>query len=172
MTDARHTQNLLWHLAQLHPELWELVHPHVPFEAAAAIGATRRFDAVALNPQPLPPVEVLRLAVRSTARAVAEAAIAATVAGRDAREVLQEVGDDWCPTRPKHIPWPRRWPFPWPRDVKTGLDEERLTPAVQAEAGLVFQAYASNVADEGLAAAFGELAGRMVDAAGQERREG
>ncbi len=36
----------------------------------------------------------------------------------------------------------------------------------------MFQAYASNVADEGLTAAFGEMADRTLDAAAQKSGEG
>jgi hypothetical protein len=55
---------------------------------------------VFLNPQPLRPRARLLLETVSAAWAVAEAVIAAQFAGRDAREHLQEVCDDRCPTRP------------------------------------------------------------------------
>src|SRR5262245_51373220 len=39
-------------LARLHPELWEIIHPHEP---AIAVRVRARGEEVALNPQPLPP---------------------------------------------------------------------------------------------------------------------
>jgi len=80
----------------------------------------RRGGEVFLNPQPLPPRELLRLETLAAARAVAGAVIAAQFAGRGAREVLQEVGDDWCPTRPGVIPWPKHWPHPVAGGRSTG----------------------------------------------------
>src|SRR3954468_15623118 len=108
------SMSILRVLAELDPRLWELVHPNVPV-LRAGLGAARQFgDEVALNPQPLPPRERLLLETVSTAQAVADAAITAQFAGRDAREVLQQVADDWCGTQPSVIPWPRHWPHPWP----------------------------------------------------------
>src|SRR3954447_20121023 len=93
-------------LARLDPRLWEPLHPHLPVLGLAA-GVRGRFDQVELNPQPLPPREVVRLATVEAARAVADAAIAARLAGRDAREVLDQVAEDWCGTPTGRIPWPR-----------------------------------------------------------------
>lgn len=59
----------------------------------------------------------------------------------------------------------------WSRGGEAGLDREQIVPAVQIQAGLVFQAYASDIAEEGLSAAFGELAGRMIGAATKKRRQ-
>jgi len=169
MAIARQMRTLLEQLARLRPELYDLIHPHVPYVAWAGSQLNDRGAAVALNPQPIPPGIVLRIAVESTARAAAEAAITASMVGRDGSDVLQEVGEDWCPTPPTPFPgWPRRWPSPWPRDGEGGLDAS-VVRSVQAQAGLIFQAYASGIADENLSDAFGELADRMLDAASQER---
>lgn len=167
MTSASHATQLLRLLARLHPELWEILHPHVPVLAGQVRGrVSERFTDVELNPQPLPPVAELSLAVQYTARAIAEATIAAQMAGRDAGEILQEVGDDWCPTPPdRKIPWPRHWPHPWPPGEPYPIDPELVSPAVKAEAAIVFQSYASGIADERLSTAFAEVADRLVDAA-------
>jgi hypothetical protein len=165
---------LLRLLAQLDPRLWELVHPNVPVLHDAVYGGRRRGDEVALNPQPLPPRELLRLETVAAARAVAGAVIAAQYAGRDPREVLQEVGEDWCPTRPGVIPWPRHWPHPWPpgEPYPIAEDIDRMAQAVQAQAAVVFASFAAGVADERLAESFGELADRLEEAALTDRQVG
>jgi hypothetical protein len=161
-------------LAQLDPRLWELVHPNVPVLHEAASGGWRRGDEVSLNPQPLPPRELTRLETVAAARAVAGAVIAAQFAGRDARELLREVGDDWCGTGPGVIPWPRHWPHPWPPGDPYPIAGEidRMAQAVQAQASAVFGSYAAGIADEQLAASFGELADRLEEAALTDRGTG
>jgi hypothetical protein len=159
-------------LARLDPRLWELVHPNVPVLQAGLRGNRRPGDEVFLNPQPLPPRERLLLETVSAARAVAEAVIAAQFAGRDAREILQEVGDDWCPTRPGVIPWPRYWPHPWPPGEPYPIADEidQVAQGAQAAAGLVFESYAAGIQDERLSASFAELADRLEEAALTDRQ--
>jgi hypothetical protein len=158
---ASRSVRLLRILARLHPELWELIHPHVPKLARVA----DRADAVSLNPQPLPPKALLAAAVDRGASAIADAAIAAHLSGRDAREILAEIGDDMCPTPPRpKIHWPRQWPLPWPPGEPYPIEPEVVGQAVQAQSALVFQAYADSVADEELSGAFADLAGRLADA--------
>jgi len=165
---ASHLFRLLRLLARLHPELWEIIHPHVPVLAGQApVRMVDRFVEVELNPQPIPPGVELRLAVQRTAYAIADATIAAQLAGRDAGEILQEVGDDWCATPPGKIPWPRHWPHPWPPGEPYPIDPEFARPAVQAEAGLVFQSYASGIEDEPLRAALAQLADRLLNKAAE-----
>ncbi|TJZ57414.1 hypothetical protein FCH28_08335 [Streptomyces piniterrae] len=167
-TSAAHTARIMRMLARLHPELWDLFHPHGPVltTGAAQIRSLDGGSEVALNPQPLPPRELLRFAIRRTTHGVAEATIGAHQSGRDIREIVQEIGDDWCPTPPhRTIPWPKRWPAPWPPGEPSPVDPELATPAVQAAAGLAFQGYADGIADEKLCAAFGELADRLFEAA-------
>jgi len=174
MANAVMTVQFIRLLARSRPILYELIDPHGPLQVlAGGGGASNRSEEVSLNPQPLPPREVLRLAVLHTARGVAEATIAAQMAGRDAGEVLHEVGDDWCPTPPTpKIPWPRHWPFPWPPGEPYPIDPELAIPAIQAEAGLVFAAYAAGIADERLSTAFSDLADRLVDTALQAPANG
>ena len=161
-------------LARLDPRLWELVHPNVPALHDAVYAAFRRGDEVSLNPQPLPPRELLRLETVAAARAVATAVIAAQFAGRDPRELLREVGDDWCGTGVGVIPWPRHWPHPWPPGDPYPITGEidRMAQAVQAQASAVFGSYAASIADERLAESFGELADRLEEAALTERGSG
>jgi hypothetical protein len=165
---------LLRLLARLDPRLEEIVHPHLPLVRETLAARAGRFDQVELNPQPLPPHELVRVAALEAARAVAEAAIAAQFAGRDAREVLDEVADDWCGTSPGSIPWPRHWPHPWPPGDPYPISEEidRVAQASQAYAALVFGAYAEGIADEGLAATFAGMAERLEGAAATARGTG
>jgi hypothetical protein len=164
---ASSSAQLLTVLARLHPTLWELLHPHVPvlvLGRSAASAPNGHGAEVELNPQPVPPGVELRLAVQRTATAIADAAIAARVAGHDGDGILQDAGDDFCKTPHGKIPWPRRWPHPWP-DEPYPIDPELAAPAVQAHAALVFQSYASGIADQDLAKAFAGIADRLIGAA-------
>ncbi|MER6450573.1 hypothetical protein DEJ51_21040 [Streptomyces venezuelae] len=171
---ASQTARIVRLAARVRPEMWDAINPHGPVFAAgvAGVAGVRSLDggsAVALNPQPLPPREQLRIAVLQTVKGVAETAIGAHQGGRDAREILQAVGDDMCPTPPHvKIPWPKNWPGPWPPGEPFPIDlvgPQYVTPAVQAVAGLAFQGYADNIADGKLSAVFGELADRLFGAA-------
>ena len=65
------SMSLLRILARHRPELWELIHPHVPSVATTArFNLADGLNAVALNPQPLPPDEELVAITRATARAL------------------------------------------------------------------------------------------------------
>ena len=155
-------------LAQLDPRLWELVHPNLPLVQPTARLSRRLGDEVFLNPQPLPPRERTLLETVATARAVAEATIAASFAGRDAGEMLKEVADDWCGTQPVLvIPWPRHWPHPWPPGEPYPITEEidQVARGVQAAAAVVFESYAAGIQDERLSASFADLAGQLEEAA-------
>jgi hypothetical protein len=159
-------------LARLDPRLEDALHPHLPL-VRDAIGSGVRFgDEVALNPQPLPPREILRLSTVQTARSAAEAAIAARLAGRDPGEVLDQVAEDWCGTPHGRIPWPRHWPHPWPPGDPSPFTEEidSVAQSTQAHAALVFGTYAAGTADEELAARFRRLADRLEEAATTERQ--
>ncbi|MCX4958463.1 hypothetical protein [Streptomyces virginiae] len=168
---ASQTARIVRLAARVRPEMWDAINPHGPVFAAGVAGVRSldRSSEVALNPQPLPPREQLRMAVLQTVKGVAETAIGAHQGGRDAREILQAVGDDMCPTPPHpKIPWPKNWPGPWPPGEPFPIDlvdPQYATPAVQAVAGLAFQGYADGIADEKLSAVFGELADRLFGAA-------
>jgi hypothetical protein len=158
-------------LAYLDDRLWEPLHPHLPLFREAVTRRGELGERVTLNPQPLPPREVLRLATVQTARAVADAAIAARFAGRDPGEVLDQISEDWCATPPGRIPWPRQWPHPWPPDEPYPIVEEidRVAQGAQAQAALVFWAYAAGIEDEELSAAFNRVGARLEEAAATPR---
>lgn len=68
-------------------------------------GPLHLLDAVALNPQPLPPREH----GAAVAAEFLRAAWTANRHGLDPGVVFEEL-DDWCPTRPKKIKLPPWWP--------------------------------------------------------------
>ncbi|MFB7471737.1 hypothetical protein [Kitasatospora sp. NPDC056184] len=170
-TLVRRSVTLVSLVGRLNPAAWDGLIPHEVAHGAAlgsrlAARADDDGDAAGLNPQPLPPVAAaLRLSVARTVGAVANAAITARVSGGDARQILAEVGDDWCGTPHGRVPWPRHWPLPWPPTGPLPIDPGYATPAVQAQAALAFQGYANGIADEQLQSALGELAERLADAA-------
>lgn len=177
VSNTARTTRVLELLARLDPRWWDVPPPvpphpiHVPVpvppnpirDLIAGIAFADR-DEVALNPQPLPPRDGLYRAVRDTSAAVAEATIAASMAGRKPAEILKDVGDDLCPP-PRKIPWPKKWPVPTQLQQQRPEDLARLAPAVQATAALVFQTYADRTADKALSTAFAALADRLVDTA-------
>lgn len=136
-------------LGLIPPRAWDAVIPHGPVLA----GAARRGDAVALNPQPLPPVEAEVGA--DLMRGVLYGAII-VVGGRGASPgaaLLEEI-DDWCGTG-----WPRRWPRPKP---PRGWDDGQvLAAAAVTAAGLAAQ-YDH---DPEMQEALGAAAERLMDAA-------
>ena len=98
-------------IGRRHPEIFDILgNPVGPL-------LRNRFDEVALNPQPLPPLRVGILAGQEVVRL----AFTAT-----RLHVGFEIDpDDWCPTFPRRpkmppIPWP---PFPWPWDATADVDD-------------------------------------------------
>lgn len=159
-------------LARLDPRWWEIVEPPVPPHPIHDPGLGNGFagfrsaagDGERLNPQPLPPATAVLPAVRDMSVSVAEATIAASLAGKKPAEVLKEVGDDICPEPPK-LPWPRKWPVPAQVRQQVVADPKRVSPAVQATAALVFQSYAHRITDKALSSAFAGLADRLLERA-------
>ena len=83
-------------IARRHPQIWEIVG------GGPGGGIRSRAEAVALNPQPLPPAFRYGAAV---ARQVVQTAATAHML-----KLAFEPGDDICPP-PRHLP---PIPFPWP----------------------------------------------------------
>ncbi|MEU8752268.1 hypothetical protein [Streptomyces chartreusis] len=162
------TVDVMEMLAHLDPRLWEIVEPPVPPNPIHApgipVGFRSAVDGERLNPQPLPPGNGLLASVRDMAVSVADATIAASLAGRKPAEVLREIGDDICPEPPK-LPWPKKWPVPAQLRQHLVVDPNRVSPAVQVSAALVFQSYARRISDKNLSTAFGALADRLLERA-------
>ena len=128
---------LLAVLGRINPAVWDVIIPHGPVSSRSS--AVRAFapgvDAVALNPQPLPPKELFHRASAAVAHDIAFAAISAQAAGSDAAgRIVSDAVDDWCGTRPRPFPWPHPWPFPWPPEPEPNPDwdiaESRLVGAL------------------------------------------
>ncbi|MFD8790885.1 hypothetical protein [Streptomyces vinaceus] len=164
---ASQTTRILELIAHLDPRLWELLYPHQPVLAAQVVRSAESDPETRLNPQPLPPRDLLRLAIHSTANSVAVTAVAVHAAGQNVQKVLQEVGDDWCTPVDGRLPWPRHWPAP-PLSRFGPIDHDTLVAAVQAQAALAFQSYANGVADKQLSTGFAALADRLFKAAAEE----
>jgi hypothetical protein len=89
---------------------YDFIFPHGPLD---------RFAAVAINPQPFPPVAFGREMAHHFARNLAFA----SRFGLDGKGLLGEL-DDWCPTKPRKIKLPKglKWPPPPPPDPEPGPD--------------------------------------------------
>ena len=130
------------------PEAWDWIIPHGP---AFAHVVNRRIDAVALNPQPLPPHEAV-VGAQLLENVLVSAII--VVGGRGAGEgagVLRAEIDDWCGTG-----WPGKWPKPKPR--RDWDDSLVFAGAALAAAGLAEQYDHAPELQEALGAAAEQLA--------------
>ncbi|WP_395242612.1 hypothetical protein ACGGZK_10500 [Agromyces sp. MMS24-K17] len=138
------------------PAAWDAIIPHT--HLPAGIGARARVDAVALNPQPLPPVGEVAVRAAEAAAHVARFAIEAEVRGESSSGFVTEFIDDWCGT-----PWPRKWPGPWPRPNWDRLEDEVVVGRTIGAA--VFANVGARLGDTELAKAFTEGAERLAEAA-------
>jgi hypothetical protein len=116
---------LLAVLGKVNPAVWDAIIPHGPIQAHThAFRSFSKGSEVELNPQPLPPKELLLFASAAVAHDIAFAAVSAEAAGNDSARLVSRAIDDWCGTRPPHIPipWPGPWPFPWPPEPEPHPD--------------------------------------------------
>ena len=147
---------LLAVLGKINPAVWDVIVPHGPVGPAGA--------HVQLNPQPLPPKEQLLVASAEVAHDIALAAVAAQAAGADSARLVSDAIDDWCGTRPPHIPipWPSPWPFPWPPEPEPhpewDIDAARVVGAL-ALASVASRMEAGDARD-----ALGKAAEQLLDA--------
>jgi len=135
-------------LARFDDRIWELV-------GGGPQGLRQRFDLVALNPQPLPPIEAGRLLLQVMARGII------IVGGRDAdaREAFLADVDDWCGTG-----WPRHWPRP-PQPGPHPDPREHLTPSELLGGALAAAELAASYPEGELQDLFAEAADQLTDAA-------
>jgi hypothetical protein len=149
---------LLVALGHINPAIWDAIIPHGP----AHISISSKGAEVALNPQPLPPLELASVKV---ANQIAQAAIAAEAAGNDSGPaIVSRAIDDWCGNSPHHfpIPWPGPWPFPWaPHRGDAELDAE----ASQTIGALTLASVASRMADGDVRNALADGAEQLLQAA-------
>jgi len=144
--------DLLINLGRIPPAAWDAIIPHTHLPA----GAFRsRIDAVALNPQPLPPIAEVGFAAAEAASHVAALAIDADVRGESSSGFVTEFIDDWCGT-----PWPRKWPGPRPRpqwdDVEVSVG--------RTVGALVFANVGARLGDSELGKVFTEGAEKLAEA--------
>lgn len=95
-------------IGRLNPAAWDgLIPKHGgPYRFVSNGYRDAVVDQVALNPQPLPPVEI---AAGEMAYEVVRVAAYADLVGADGVKAIYSVVDDWCGTG-----WPRRFPIPLP----------------------------------------------------------
>lgn len=140
-------------IGRISPRAWDAIVPHGPATA----------EAVALNPQPLPPVEALQVGAAEMAHELVRVALAAEMRGESRAALVSEVIDDWCGTH-----WPHWWPWPWPGPPPWGGGPEPAPYEVQAAklaGAVVFASIGSRLADGELGATLTEGAGRLAEAA-------
>jgi hypothetical protein len=98
------TRSRLALITQITPAVWPVItSPGI---------AGSHVDRVALNPQPLPPIEAFQLAAAAMTQEFARLAIQSDIQGRSGAQIISDMVDDWCLTG-----WPRKWPIPIPGPV-------------------------------------------------------
>ena len=135
-------------IARKHPAIWDVI-----------VGGWGHFgDAVALNPQPLPPRWAFMASLAATAalraEMIADAGRATGNEGGAARYVT-ELGDDICGNDLRF-----RWPFPGPRPNWLLAPIDGVDLVVMAG---VFSTASQRVLDSGLAQALGDTAARLAE---------
>lgn len=147
--------NRLQFFAHLNPKIWEVV-------GGGPLGLSPAVIA-ALNPQPLPPKwqseqRYSAPPVSYTAIGFGQMAMMATAAvaqGEDGARSLMSDVDDWCGTG-----WPRKWPWPPPRD----LDREDHVSMLLG-AGMAAAYVAAGYEDGPMREMFDGAANQLFDAA-------
>ena len=162
---------LLAVLGRIDPAVWDAIIPHGPvLSHASAVRARSLGSEVELNPQPLPPKELLLFASAAVAHDIAFAAISAEAAGNDSARLVSRAIDDWCGTRPPHIPipWPGPWPFPWPPEPEPHPDWD--IEASRVVGALTLASVASRLEDGEARDALAKGAEQLLDAGLAESR--
>ena len=149
---------ILIQFSRINPAILDAIFPHGP-------AIRHRYDAVALNPQPLPPSpppDELQLEAGLMAREVVRLAVESDLRGEDSARMVSELIEDWCGT-----PWPRKWPFPWPGPGPMDgphPDPWRVNTA-RIIGAVVFASYASRLGEGALRDALTEGAERLAQVA-------
>jgi len=160
------TIDLLAAIGRIPPQAWDAIIPMWD-GARSRVGYSARFDAVALNPQPLPPVAAFAVSAANMAHDVARLAVEAQVGGTASTKFIGELVDDWCGT-----PWPHKWPWPGPgpRPGDGPQPEPWLVDVARISGAVVFASYGSRLGKGALADAFLGGAERLAEAtAGKQR---
>ena len=152
------TVKLLALLGRTRPEVYDAFPPHGP-------GVLNRFDAVALNPQPIPPGHELVTGALAMARRLAQLAVEAEARGEESAGWVSEIIDDWCGTK-----WPRKWPWPGPgpRPDEGPFPEPWRVSEARVAGAVVFASLAASLGEGGLRDAFAKGADQLANVAAQE----
>jgi hypothetical protein len=153
--------DLLARMGRINPAVFDVI----PRGPQASLRAQSPGEAVALNPQPLPPRIELQFAAARVAHEIALAAVAAAAAGNEegAERIVMEAVDDWCGTPSGHrpIPWPGPWPFP-------SVDPDPhpwLVDTVRLVGALTLASVGAQMAEGAAREALGRGAERLLEAA-------
>jgi hypothetical protein len=103
----------LSYLARLNPRLWEIIHPHVP---KVSIG-TRDVMASMIIKAIVPEITDAKMA--KELQAMGKRLFTSGT------KSMSYDDDDWCPTRPRPIPYPD--PIPW-TSLFSGIEDVMLNP--------------------------------------------
>lgn len=146
-------------IGRIPPQAWDAIIPKWS-------GGHSRFDAVSLNPQPLPPVEMFLISAAQMAHDVARVAVEAQAGGNTSAEFLSELIDDWCGT-----PWPRKWPWPWPgpRPGEGPLPDPWLINTARITGAVVFASYGARLGKGELSEVLLSGADRLAEVATSEQ---
>ncbi|MFC7490439.1 MULTISPECIES: hypothetical protein [unclassified Knoellia] len=138
----------LEYLAHFDDRIWELA-------GGGPRGLRDRISPVALNPQPLPPVDAGRLLLQVMARGII------VIGGRDgdAREAFMADIEDWCGTG-----WPRRWPQPSPPARDAHLREQAI-PETLLGGALAAAELSASYREGEMQDFFAKVADQLTDAA-------
>ncbi len=153
-------------LAEAHPAVYD-IWPRLDVFASGSWRTTVG-EAVALNPQPLPPltgIDPYVLGAHRMAVRLAELAVDSQIRG-EGTEFLDACVEEWCGT-----PWPRRFPLPVPGPGPG--DGPHPDPwkvaAGRALTALVFTSYGARLSGTDLGVQFGRVAEKLAEVATAER---
>jgi hypothetical protein len=149
--------SLLALVARIHPAVWDAIDPRGPRFSSG-------LDAVALNPQPLPPRERFLVGAAEMAHDVGRLAVEANLKG-ETTDFVYELVDDWCGT-----PWPRKWPSPWPgpRQEEGPFPDPWIVDEARVVGAVVFASVASRLPEGDLRSAFAQGAERLSEVAARD----
>lgn len=154
-TDFSQTTRLLALLGRARPEIHDVFPPH-------SHAGLDRFDAVALNPQPLPPRDPVLHSATVLAARLGALAVEADVRGEQPTRWVAEIIDDWCGT-----PWPRKWPWPGPgpHPADGPQPDPWVISAARAHGAVVLAGLAAGLADGELREVLAKGAEQLADVA-------
>lgn len=140
-------------MARLNPKLWEIIHPHVP---KVSIG-TRDVMAAMVIKAIVPEINDVKIA--KELQAMGKRLFTTGV------KSMSYEDDDWCPTRPRPVPFPD--PIPW-ASLFGGFEEvllnpQPLPPRDQTYYGGLLIVLSEAVAQKEIAASLQKMGSALLD---------